>query len=461
MLPHKVLWISTAESSKAPIHEFSGLDFNIEFCGGLAHLRAALDESPADCVVIEGPVAELDRADCMEAVHSIYRNIPVVFWDAEMSAGEAARLVRAGAFDCIGYRDGLEALHDVMSRAVEHGHHCIPSDDRREPWRDLLIGHSRAMETVAETIRLVGPRRCTVLITGESGTGKEVAARAIHAASPRASHPMVAVNCTALPENLLEAELFGHVKGAFTGAANVRIGRFEQAQGGTIFLDEIGDMPVELQAKLLRVLQEREIQRLGSSETIRVDVRVIAATNVNLLDRVRQGRFREDLYYRLNVVPFEMPPLRQHTGDIPELVHHFVRKVCAMEGIPEKQVSPEAIERLKTRPWPGNVRQLENAVEMAVTFGCDNQMLTASDFRLPNPVAHDLIRRQTPLMLEACDETGNFDSAVSHFERTMIERAMHRACGNKTAAAELLGLKRTTLIMKLRSFEQSAAMRAS
>jgi DNA-binding NtrC family response regulator len=461
MLPHKVLWMSTIQSSAAHADEFSGLDFNIEFYSGIANLRDALDERPADCVVIEGPVAGPNRADCLEAVHSVYRGIPVVFWDAEMSAGEAARLVRAGAFDCIGYRDGMETLHDVISRAVEHGHHCIQSGGGNEPWRNLLIGCSRAMETVAETIRLVGPRRCTVLITGESGTGKEVAARAIHAASPRASRPMVAVNCTALPENLLEAELFGHVKGAFTGAAGVRIGRFEQAQGGTVFLDEVGDMPIELQAKLLRVLQEREIQRLGSSETIRVDVRVIAATNVNLLDRVRQGKFREDLYYRLNVFPFEMPPLRQHIGDIPELVHHFVRKVCAMEGIPEKQVSPEAIEGLKARAWPGNVRQLENAVEMAVTFGGDNRMLSAFDFRLPNPVAHDVIRRQTPLTLEACDETGDFDSAVTRFERTMIERAMNRASGNKTAAAELLGLKRTTLIMKLRSFEQSAAMRAS
>ena len=449
-----VVWISSTDQSR---QHFADLnlhgDFNLKFLDDAAAVWTALDGEPIDCVVIDGPMSEADRIEYLEAICSRRPATPEVFWDSEMSAGQAARLVRAGAFECIGHRDGLDAPHDVLSRAIDR----VQSGCRksREPWREILLGHSRAVEEVVETIRQVGPRRCNILITGESGTGKEVATRAIHAASPRRNQPLVAVNCAALPENLLEAELFGHVKGAFTGAANVRIGRFEQANKGTIFLDEIGDMPIELQAKLLRVIQEREIQRLGSSDTISIDVRLIAATNVNLLERIKQGKFREDLYYRLNVVPIEMPPLRKRTEDIPELVHHFIRKICSMEGIPGRQVAAEAMNRLKACAWPGNVRQLENAVEMALALSGENPTLTAADFRLPNATAGKLTYRQT-LPFEACEETGDFDSAVNHFERTMIEKALSKASGNKTAAAEMLGLKRTTLIMKLRGFEQAA-----
>src|SRR3954447_15363048 len=198
-------------------------------------------------------------------------------------------------------------------------------------WERLLVGESSEMRRVVHLIRMVGPRRATVLITGETGSGKEVAARALHRAGPRRRAPFVAVNCSALPEGLLESELFGHVRGAFTGAVQSRVGRFEEASGGTIFLDEIGELPIELQAKLLRVLQERELQRLGSSETIKVDIRVVAATNCDLPRRIEEGKFREDLYYRLNVVPLEMPPLRRRRDDIPILAAHFVEKVCRAE----------------------------------------------------------------------------------------------------------------------------------
>jgi transcriptional regulator with GAF, ATPase, and Fis domain len=307
---------------------------------------------------------------------------------------------------------------------------------------------------------LIGRRRCTVLITGESGTGKEMAARALHMASPRANQTMVAINCSALPENLLEAELFGHVKGAFTGAVNARIGRFEQAHKGTLFLDEIGDMPIELQAKLLRVLQDREFQRLGSSENIRVDVRLIAASNVNLLDRVRQGKFREDLYYRLNVVPLQMPPLRERDGDIPLLVYHFVKKICQMENIPLRRLAPEALERLRTCPWPGNVRQLENAVEMAIAMSGDRDLLYPADLGL----AETSVSKVVPIDFKApgmeLPEAVDFETAVSQFQRALLESALSKTEGNKTAAAELLGMKRTTLIMKLRSFEAASALRA-
>jgi transcriptional regulator with GAF, ATPase, and Fis domain len=314
------------------------------------------------------------------------------------------------------------------------------------------VGESRPMRHVVDVIRLVGARRCTVLISGETGTGKEMAARALHLSGPRAQRPLVTVNCSALPEHLLEAELFGHVKGAFTGAVSNRIGRFEQADKGTLFLDEIGEMPLDLQAKLLRVLQERELQRLGSSETIHVDVRVIAASNANLAERIRQGRFRQDLYYRLNVVPLRMPSLRERRGDIPMLVDHFVAKVCRNEGVPRKRVTDEAKERLRGLSWPGNVRQLENMVEMAVAISDDRESLCAADFGLA-PEALNAGPVETPGGIAAVLKPMKFETAVSNFERSILTMALTKTGGNKTAAAEMLGMKRTTLIMKLRGLQ--------
>jgi DNA-binding NtrC family response regulator len=324
-----------------------------------------------------------------------------------------------------------------------------------EEWERLLIGESREMRQVSHIIRMVGGRRSTVLITGESGTGKELAARAVHLASLRRRGPMVAVNCSALPENLLEAELFGHVKGAFTGAFQSRIGRFEQAQGGTLFLDEIGDMPRDLQAKLLRVLQEREFQRLGNSENIRVDIRIVAATNCDLLERIEQGRFREDLYYRLNVVPLHMPPLRLRRGDIPALAAHFLEKICRAEEIPIKALTLDAVTQLCGHPWPGNVRQLENAIEMAVALSGDRALLAPDDFPLPLAV-----RATTSMSLPLVpvpDDGLDYERTVAVIEHSILQQALHKTGGNKKAAAEMLGLKRTTLAAKMRSLESAAA----
>ena len=359
----KILWITNDAAAQAQ-NEWQDVltEFDVVGVAGLTEAQTVLGRQDMDCALVHGRMPVGDRMHILETLRDVDGLLPVVFYDPEMTAAEAVHLHRSGAYNCLGYRDSLESLRECLERAAEDRR----SQARRrfaavrEPWRDVLVGESTAMQRVADTIRLVGPRRCTVLISGESGTGKELVARAIHMASPRANQNLVAINCTALPEHLLEAEMFGHTKGAFTGAVTTRVGRFEQAHKGTLFLDEIADMPLEMQAKLLRVLQDRELQRLGSSEIIKVDVRVIAASNVNLLERVRQGRFREDLYYRLNVVPLQLPALREREGDVPLLVYHLIQKICQREGIPVRRLAPETLDSLRACSWPGNVRQLEN-----------------------------------------------------------------------------------------------------
>jgi DNA-binding NtrC family response regulator len=261
------------------------------------------------------------------------------------------------------------------------------------------------------------------------------------------------VNCAAIPDHLLEAELFGHVKGAFTGATAARIGRFEQAHEGTLFLDEIADLSLDLQAKLLRVLQEREFQRVGSSETSRVDVRVIAATNGDLQQRMKQGKFREDLYYRLHVVPIRIPALRERAEDIPMLVRHFIKKICDQEKLPGKTASPEALQRLCEYSWPGNVRQLENAVEMAIVLSGDRTTLLPADFQLPAPAERKALNLDQQQIIPLPDEGLDFEAVIGRIELNLLEQALERARGNKKLAADMLRLKRTTLAAKLKSLE--------
>jgi transcriptional regulator with PAS, ATPase and Fis domain len=326
---------------------------------------------------------------------------------------------------------------------------CVVVADNEEGSHHFssLVGSSALMQAIYKRVSIVATKTSTVLIEGETGTGKELIAKAIHYNSPRKDHPLVSVNCGAIPSNLLEDELFGHVKGAFTGAHQNRIGRFEQANHGTLFLDEVSSMPMDLQVKLLRVLQEREFQRVGSTANVKVDVRIIAATNGNLLAAVEKGEFRSDLYYRLNVIPINVPPLRERHDDIPLLTKHFIQKFCAEQKIPVKMVSDEAIQCLLAYDWPGNVRQLENVVEMAVTLSDDRELLDINDFssvcrpaKAVGPVSE----------IEFPDDGINFNTVVSNLEKRLILQSLEVARGNKKKAATLLRLKRTTFVEKLR-----------
>lgn len=315
-----------------------------------------------------------------------------------------------------------------------------------------MVGRSPAMQKVFQLINLVADKNSTVLVTGESGTGKELAARVIHSRSSRKKNPFVATNCGAIPENLLEDELFGHVR-AYTDARRERTGRFEQADEGTLFLDEIGELSPSLQVKLLRVLEENQFQKLGSNKTIQVDVRILVATHCDLREKVRKKEFREDLFYRLNVVPMHMPPLRERKEDLPLLVSHFLHELAHAHQLAPKQLSPGALKRLMRHDWRGNVRQLRNILELAsVLAGDESTILKASDFAtLDDEFALELASAEMFQDKLQLPETGlDLRGFVQELEKHLIDQALEREGGNKRRAARLLGLKRTTLVAKLR-----------
>jgi DNA-binding NtrC family response regulator len=402
-----------------------------------------------DVIIARLPNTEMGNAEILAAIQRISQGgTPLIAWVPEASAAGAFNLCYLGADELItdqsSHEDRASAL--AMAKLRRRGSKKwgeTEAAEGAEPWSRSLVGGSCSMRVVKELVRLVSPRRATVLITGETGTGKEVVARALHDASPRAAQPMVCINCNAIPGELLEAELFGHVRGAYTGAFQSRLGRFEQANRGTLFLDEIGDMPFSLQAKLLRVLQEREFHRLGSSETMRVDVRVIAATNANLAKLVEEGKFRQDLYYRLNVAPIHLPTLRERVEDIPDLVSHFIEKICRNEQIPMKAIPNEIIAWLTKFPWPGNIRQLENTIESAIALSGIRTTLRMADFSALSGSPNQ------PRMFAMPTEGIDYNLIVGQFEKTLLSEALRLAGGSKKRAASLLQLKRTTFYAKL------------
>ncbi|HLI85914.1 MAG TPA: sigma-54 dependent transcriptional regulator [Bryobacteraceae bacterium] len=401
----------------------------------------------ADLVLTDLRLPNMDGLQFLSLIRRQNAQVPVVIMTAFGSVETAVEAMKSGATDFLLKPFSLDHLMQVVHKALEiralrDENRQLKEELGRRYEYDNIIGRSEAMQDIFATIERVAPTRATVLLCGESGVGKDLIARAIHYHSPRRDRPLVKINCSALPENLMESELFGYEKGAFTGATAAKPGKFEQADTGTVLLDEIGDVPPAIQVKLLRILQEREFERLGSNVTRHIDVRVIAATNQDLRAALEQGTFREDLYYRLNVVPLNIPPLRERKQDIAFLANHFVRKLAPDSGRKVSGISDAAMEKLIGYHWPGNVRELENVIERALIL-CRGQQLEADDIKLemaprPRPAADS---NQHHFLPEGM--------TLDQYEQELIREALRRADGNKSQAARLLGLTRNALRYRL------------
>src|SRR5215831_6463621 len=419
---------------------------------------ARLSEFAFDVIVTDLRLPGVDGRAVLESALERYPDMIAIIITGFGTVKDAVNAIKQGAADFITKPFQFDALLHVLASALEQrrlrSENAYLRSQLEERYRiDGLVGRSRVMRDLFQLLETVAATSSTVLITGETGTGKELAARAIHHNSPRRANRFVAINCSAIPETLLEAELFGHVRGAFTGAVGTRQGRLEQAHKGTLFLDEVGTMSPALQAKLLRVLQEREFERVGDSHTIKIDVRIIAATHSDLARMVAESTFREDLFYRLNVIPVKLPSLRERREDIPLLAQHFLQKIGS-EQVPPRTaaMSQEALRRLMAYAWPGNVRELENVVERALAFSHGRSQIEVSDLGAE-------IQNVPPVADEAAvfpDEGLDLEKYIEGVELTLIRRSLERTQGNKVQAARLLNLKRTTLIEKLKRLEREA-----
>jgi DNA-binding NtrC family response regulator len=403
-----------------------------------------LHDEKIDLVVTDFKLPGMSGLDFLQAVKKADAALPVVVMTAYGNVETAVEVMKAGGSDYVLKPFPLAELSLVIRKELDgrrlrdENRSLREAVGQRYSYRNI-VSRSLRMQEVLALVERVAPTNSTVLLGGESGVGKDLIARAIHEHSRRAAAPFVKINCTAIPENLLESELFGYDKGAFTGATSNKPGKFELADGGTIFLDEIGDVPPTIQVKLLRVLQEREFERLGGSKTLKIDVRLIAATNRNLRSALEEGTFREDLYYRLNVVPIDLPPLREHKDDIPGLVEHILTRVARESGKPVSGISTAAMQKLLSFHWPGNVRELENIVERAVTLS-NGVLLDVDDIHL------DLSRSLPPAQSHTFLPEG---TTLEQWEDQMIREALHRSGGNKSQAARLLGLSRNALRYRL------------
>ena len=470
----------------------------------------AVRAKPYDVVLTDVRMGRMDGIHALRGILDYNPALPVVLMTAYSSVETAVDALRLGAYDYLTKPLDFDALRETLQRAVDHSRMSVENRELRRQLSEAaagpeILGRSPAVSAMREIIATVAPTEATVLITGESGTGKELVARAVHGASARANKPLVTVNCAALAENLLESELFGHERGAFTGADRRREGRFLQADGGTLFLDEIGDMPPGIQAKLLRLLQEKQIQRLGGHDSIDVDVRIIAATNANLEQAVADGRFREDLYYRLKVVTLWTPPLRERREDIPALAAFLLHRQAAELHRPDPGLEEEALRYLAGLDWPGNVRELSNALQKALVFNSgapvsirDLQLVLDSpaahppaaglsingngdtgpapgvrrspvgtgngfhegeapveDAPAPAGVPHNDEQRSLASIVTACLRSGDpspFDTCMDIMGRAVVREALRQCRGNRSQAARLLGLSRPTLLARMEKY---------
>lgn len=436
-------------------------EFGIEarLCQSVAEARRMAEQEYFDLIFLHSNLAdEEDQVHAAEML-SAFPEMLLLVLAPKPDLAQGVEAIRLGAFDYLSEKCSAKEIGAAIEGALEfRALRNENIDRRRELTRkydvENIIGNSAPMQKVFRLIHKVGDSDATVLVLGESGTGKELVARAIHYNSPRRDMPLVPVNCGAIPEELLESELFGHEKGAFTGAIRTRLGRFEMAQGGTIFLDEIGDMSPMLQVKLLRVLQEHQFERIGSTTTIDADIRVIAATHQNLEKRVEEGKFREDLYYRINVVPIHVPPLRDRRSDIGLLCEHLLGRTAKQRDDPPKKIHPEVMDRLLRHPWPGNVRELENVLERMVILSEGNTVVIED---LPAKVrgatkSNSLLPGAEVLLhtVEMPDDGLDFKAEVDAFERRLILQALEQSGWVKNRAAALLKLNRTTLVEKIK-----------
>ncbi|WP_130806079.1 sigma-54-dependent transcriptional regulator [Senegalia massiliensis] len=399
-----------------------------------------------DLVLLDLKMPEMNGLEALKNIKNEFPNIVAMMMTAHGSVKTAIEAMKIGAIDYISKPFDVEELKIQIRKALDIREMSDTIDYLTEELRNKtgkrIIGESKELKNVLNIVNKVAPSKATVLITGESGTGKELIANAIHFNSDRAKKPYIKVNCGALPENLLESELFGHEKGAFTGAINKKLGRFERADGGTIFLDEIGEIDLNVQVKLLRILQEREMERVGGTETIKVDVRIIAATNKDLFKMVEEGKFREDLYYRLNVIPIEIPPLRERKDDIKLLIDYFLDKYSKELGKKEFKITDEALDTLKDYEWRGNIRELENVIERLVILSENNLI---SKEKLPKEI------------LNIRDELNEFKLPSSginleEVEKNLINQALKMTNFNQTKSAKLLGITRHALIYRIEKY---------
>ncbi len=416
----------------------------------------ALDGFAFDVIVSDLRLPGVDGRQVIDAALTRYPGIVAIVVTGYGTVKDAVDIIKRGAADFISKPFQFDELMHVLTNALEQKRLKSENAYLHQQLDERfglgsMVGKSAPMRALFQLIETVAPTSATILISGETGTGKEMVARAIHQTSPRQRERFVAINVSAIPETLLDAELFGHARGAFTGAVAMRQGRLEQADKGTLFLDEVGTMPMALQMKMLRVLQEREFERIGENRTIKVDVRIVAATNADLLKMVKDGTFREDLYYRLNVIAVHLTPLRERPDDIPPLVQNFLGKFSSRETAksPDHKitVSQEAMRRLMAHPWPGNVRQLENAIERALALLGGRTQIELAD--LPpdlQPVEQDAVTPSLDLPEKGID----LPALIAEIEKDLIDRALIRTAQNRGAAARLLGLKRTTLVEKLK-----------
>ncbi len=395
--------------------------------------------------------------DILQNARKISTATEVIVVTGHASAQTAVRAMKEGAFDYITKPIDFDELKIVVAKALEKQQLLSENVYLRKQLQGRfdfinIIGNSPAMQFVFERMRRIVKTDSTVLITGESGTGKELVARAIHYNGNRKDRPFKAVNCGAIPEALLESELFGHVKGAFTGAISDKPGKFEAANHGTIFLDEIGTMPLHLQTKLLRVLQEQEVERVGSNTPVKLHVRVISATNADLEVKVKQGEFREDLFYRLNVIPLHLPPLRERQQDIMPLVGYFLGKYCRLMGRPMMTVNKQALEAMERYSWPGNVRELENLIERIIAL-TDGTVITCDD--LPAGLVRDK-RSSVGVRIDLSENGVDLVATLAEIERNLIAQALRLSGGNRAKASALLGINRTTMVEKIKRLKLEA-----